>query len=202
MEYVKKVVISFYAVCALFAVGAAQATLIQYQIDFDGARDGVPGTGSFFWDESTQLISQLSWDFGGLTGGVDDRQAHWSTLTSVGTKAQFVFEILTLQDVAIADCNSIGGCSTGLSGSQLYGFPADGLLELSVSWPGQQTYRFMENSVSVARGNFSTSVVRVSEPSLLLLVSLGLVIYGVARKSPIPRLLPMSSCAQRTLHSA
>jgi len=51
----------------------AQAAPIPYTMIFDGSGGGDAGTGVFSWDDSTQLMTGLTWDFGAEgTGGVTE----------------------------------------------------------------------------------------------------------------------------------
>jgi hypothetical protein len=113
------------AVLTVVAPIGTHAALLEYELTF-GPNDSDPdgGIGFFHWDTSTQLISNLNWDFGGgNTGGVNDATAQWDLNVLGASRARFVFEILTLTDVHPTNCTGATACSSTFLIGSVNGFP-------------------------------------------------------------------------------
>lgn len=121
----KKVLVTIAFLVALAFGNQAQASLIQYELTLS-ATPISPSGGlvRFWWDDSNQLVSDLNWDLGtGLQGGVDDNLFDWSQMGLGGSVSQFLFEILTLTDVASAGCSEMGAsCEVAFDAGELFGF--------------------------------------------------------------------------------
>ncbi|MDH3282343.1 MAG: PEP-CTERM sorting domain-containing protein [Gammaproteobacteria bacterium] len=148
----------------LLAIGpmSAQAVPTVYQITF-GPTVVTPagGTGSFAWDSSTQLISDLMWDFGpGMMGSLDDTLFDWTAPIDGGTTAQYLFEILTGEDTHPNVC---GACPFSFATD---GFPATGgRLAFKSDVFNVRTFEVMLNLEGAAvAGEFSVS--RLSDPTM------------------------------------
>lgn len=179
------------SLCALLALLplAAQAIPIRYDITFSSnALDADGGVGSFFRDDTTHLISNVTWDFGGgNTGGIDDAIMNWSAIVFGGTASDFFFEILTGQDVHPTSCGTSGvTCSTGANAvSGLFGYPDKVMLFAfgTALGPDPHTYvmQFLNNTE--VRGSYSTKLaIAVPEPGTFGLLTLGLFAIGWARR--------------------
>ena len=154
----------------------AAAAPIRYQITFGAtATEPAGGIGFFFRDDVTGLLSGFSWDFGGNTGGIVDASVDWSAPTFGGTLSDFVFEILTLQDVSPAACTDLNNsCSHGFGGPQLFGYPGDQIFFRDQLNTNAQLYVLGANG---PEGSFSTQLaprVVVPEPGTLALLALGM----------------------------
>src|SRR5262245_34058808 len=95
---------------ALLPLGA-NAVPIQYDVTYT-ATTGQTGTGSFFYDSYIKRMTNFTWDFGGVTGGLDDWHFAFDDVFG-DTRSSFLFEVLTGTDAhSGVDC-SFGGCGTG-----------------------------------------------------------------------------------------
>ena len=181
MKRTKSTYLAFLAV--LLSPMAAHAVPIEYQIDFGPAGPLTGGTGGFTWDDDTQLVSNLTWDFGsGLTGGANPNWAE-DFGSGLGTLSQFFFEIMTRIDVSPISCTAVGtGCVQGFSSFEgLYGWPGSQMSFLLDS-NNDQTYFISDPDYGSIQGTFSTRLVSVAEPGTLALLGLGLFGIGVARR--------------------
>jgi hypothetical protein len=175
------------AVLGIFT-SIANASPIQYQFGL-GATSLTPdgGVGSFYWDDATHLISNITWDFGGgLTGGSNDANLDWSAdIGSGGTFSELAFEVLTGQDVF---AGAVCGCAFGLAGTDIlgsaarsYGFPGTFIAFGRIA--GVLTYQVQTNSDSSV-GTFQGAVIAptaVPEPGILGLMGLGLLGILISR---------------------
>ena len=169
---------------ALLLVPAiAAAAPIGYQINFGAtAAEPAGGTGFFFRDDVTELLSNFTWDFGGSTGGIVDPSVNWSESVFGGTLSNFLFEILTLQDVHPADCSAVStGCSSSFNASQLFGYPGDSI-EFSDQVNTNAQLYVLGNLGPL--GSFSTQLAptAVPEPGTLALLALGMGARAFARR--------------------
>ena len=161
----------------LFLVPAtADAAPIRYQINFGAtATDPAGGTGFFFRDDVTELLSDFTWDFGGgNTGGLVDASIDWAAPVFGGTLSNFLFEILTLQDVHPAACSTVLiGCSQGFNAGQVFGYPGGFFAFEDQVNTNAQTYF---SAATGSTGSFSTQLApRVApEPGTLALLALGM----------------------------
>jgi hypothetical protein len=160
------------------APASAFATPVQYTFAFGAtAIDADGGTGSLYWDADTHSLSNLTWDFGvGRTGGVLDAMASWSShaLGTSATQAEFVFEILSGQDVFLPiPCGTSAACATGFGGALLFGWPGSSI-SFSLNNVGQHSYYVVVNGIDY-HGSLSSAVATaVPEPSPWVLVTAGL----------------------------
>lgn len=161
-------------VTALALPMAALAAPVTYQITFDAAGPVAGGTGSFTWDETTQLVDALTWDFGaGRTGGANP---DWSQDLGGSTLSQFFFEVMTGNDVSPFNCTDVGfRCDTSfgpLSGG--FGWPGISMTFV-LDLDNSHTYFVEDTGDASFRGTFSAQVANaVPEPGTLALVALGL----------------------------
>ena len=154
---------------------AAAATPIRYQINFSPTAEApAGGTGYFFRDDVTELLSNFTWDFGGgNTGGIVDALTDWSATVFGGTISHFFFEILTQQDVHPSPCSTLTtGCSSTFETPQVVGFPSRIVFRDQSNTNAQQYILGLGGSP----GSFSTQLApRVApEPGTLALLALGM----------------------------
>lgn len=82
----------------------ANAIPIKYDVTFSGSV-GPNGVGSFFYDDSTQLMTNFNWAFANETGGLSDNLLSADPFGY--TFGSFVFEMLSQTDanlLSIAYC--------------------------------------------------------------------------------------------------
>lgn len=177
----KKIVSSIFILFASLMTSNVFAVPMQYQINFSGA---VAGTGSFVWDYDTQLMSNMSWNIGSYAGGVDESTYSWGAEVFGGTQSQFLFEIMTLEDVHPVACSETSGC--GVLISNTYGDFDTAYFQ--VTSDNLRRYSFMIGEQFAASGLFSTSLVgpaSVPAPTSLALLGLGLIGFSFARRKEI-----------------
>jgi MYXO-CTERM domain-containing protein len=162
----------------VLAPASAFAIPVQYTLAF-GANDidADGGTGSLYWDADAHSLSNLTWDFGaGRTGGVLDSMASWShyALGTSGTQAEFVFEILTGENVFLPiACGTSSACGAGFGAPALFGWPGSSIT-FSLNNVGTRSYDVEVNG-TLHHGSVSSAVATaVSEPSPWVLVTAGL----------------------------
>jgi hypothetical protein len=166
----------FFAVLAaalLAAPLAADAVPVHYDVNYI-ATQGPSGIGSFVYDSTLGAITNFTWNFGGVTGGIG--AFNYGTIDVFGdTRGRFVFEILS-QANAHAAVNCIapfGGCSTsdGIVGAGPAGAFSFGLS----SGFGIPRYFFF-GSGGAAQGTIQ--VLGLPEPGTTVLFGLGLLAFG------------------------
>lgn len=171
----------FLLAAAALLVGTSNvgnAVPVEYDVSYN-ATLGPSGVGSFFFDDATGLITDFSWDFGGVTGGLSD-----STFTGIifgDTLGRFIFEILSQTDVHPAVCDEAGSCSDSRPidfGSGPFGSPG---VRFASNF-GDVTYEFYTGCCYfgtnvVAEGNIEiaeSSESSVPEPGTLALIALAM----------------------------
>lgn len=169
----------------LIASSAAPAAWVKYEVTFI---DPVPGgafngTGSFLWEDNTHVFNDFFWDFGAIGSGGFLPTIDWSTLQLGGTLGETLFEILTLQDIAPVQCDSVAvDCS--ITSFNYFGAPSAGL-GLSIAFAEVDNVP----EFRIGGGSFASFVtarpVDIPEPGTLLLVSLG--ICGIGALTRVKR---------------
>lgn len=162
----------------------SHAALISYELTFGPAGSVDGGSGSFVWDDSSQLISDFTWNFSaGLPSGANP---DWSQSASGGTLSQYLFEILTGNDVSPANCNQLGtNCtqqfleSSGLTGL----FPSDEMTFI-LDEENTMSYFLRHQTAGSVTGSLSTrSTEAVPLPTTLALLGIGLLGSGFFRRA-------------------
>jgi hypothetical protein len=168
------------------APASALAMPVQYTFEFGATDiDADGGIGSLYWDTDTHSLSNLTWDFGaGRTGGILDSMASWSShaLGTSGTHAEFVFEILSGQDVFLPiPCGTSAACSAGFGVPLLFGWPGSSI-SFSLNNVGTHSYDVLVNG-TYHHGSLSNAVATaVPEPTPWVLVTAGLATVALLRR--------------------
>ena len=98
----------FVAISALVLSTSANASLVQYNMTFDGSVQGASGIGSFNWDTNTNEMSSLTWNFGGAIGGILDSRLD-DIFPGGDTLGAIMFETITGSNVALSGVYSNSG---------------------------------------------------------------------------------------------
>lgn len=145
----------------------AQAAPIPYTMIFDGSGGGDPGTGGFNWDDSTQVMTDLTWDFGaGRTGGLTPE-----------VSSAFLFN--RILNNGVEDPATIGYGLGPISISLIPPFPSDsalfcwGLSSIFCGVPTSGTASYMfEDSGRLFTGYVTNAPTAVPEPGTFALVAI------------------------------
>lgn len=164
---------------------AARAVPVDYSLVYTGAV-GASGSGSFSWDSATSAFTNFRWNFASpensLVAGPDDTLManNWGRAIFGGTMGQFLFEILTGEDVHPAGCSAQSRCSFSsfnISSSLLSS------VEFSTLGGGLTQYLFRNGSQVLFSGSLSlTRALAVSEPLPLSLFGIGLLGLALRRR--------------------
>jgi len=161
----------------------ARAVPVDYSVVYSGTNVGSAGSGSFSWDADTSAFGNFNWNFSPAT---DTLMANnWRNAIFGGTMGQFLFEILTGEDVHPAGCSAASRCSFSsfnIKSSLLTS------VEFSTLGGGLTEYLFRNGASVLFSGTLSatrmTRMLAVTEPVTMSLIGVGLLgLAFIRRKS-------------------
>jgi len=165
---------------------SANAALVEYSLDFTDNTSGAIGSGSFFWDSDTEIMTGLTWNFSGKIGTVLDT-ALASTYHSYDplatTYGELYYNYFTDPAGFLAAHYNLLSHSVGLMPSNVtgdFGFIGFGAEQIS----SDATYIFYDtNWIVASEGHVSAAP--VPEPATMLLFgagAAGLAVIGRRKK--------------------
>jgi hypothetical protein len=178
----KTLILPLVAVAVSLVSVGAQAVPISYSVAFNGANAGPSGTGSFYWDADTSAFNSFNWNFSPVA---DTLMANnWRSSIFGGTMGQFLFEILTGEDVHPSGCSATSRCSFSSFNVQSASLTS---VEFRTFGGGLTEYLFRSRSGLLFSGTLSigrsiSSGLAVSEPLTLSLLGVGLLGLAFRRR--------------------
>jgi hypothetical protein len=157
---------------------AAHAIPMDYTVEYSGSVGSSFG-GSFSWDTGTSAFSDFAWN---LSSTPDTLRANnWASVFFGGTMGQFLFEILTGEDVHPSACSADSRCtftSTRVTSSLVNS------VEFRTLGGGITDYIFRSGANVLYSGTLAVSrvVVLVTEPLTLLLMGAGLLGFALRQR--------------------
>jgi hypothetical protein len=166
---------------------AARAVPVDYSLMYSGSTAGSVGAGSFSWDPATSAFASFNWNFSppGLLPSPDDALManNWGRSIFGGTLGQFLFEILTGEDVHPAGCSAQSRCtfsSFNITSSSLTS------VEFRSFGGGMSEYVFRNEGSVLFSGMLSLNrALAVSEPLSLSLFGIGLLGLAFRRRRAV-----------------
>jgi len=173
------VVMAFFITCVVMCPFSAKAALIKYSLEFTDDTSTVIGTGSFLWDEDTEIMTNLNWNFSGKVGVVLDSALagtyqSWNPLAT--TYGELYYRFLTDPLGYLQARNNPLYIGVGLMPAKVsgdFGFIAFGAEQGSTA----ATYLFYYPDWSVASEGYVSST-PVPEPASSALYFTGVVTLG------------------------
>jgi len=165
---------------------SANAALIEYSLAFTDDTSGAIGSGSFFWDSNTEIMTGLTWNFSGKIGTVLDTALastyhSWDPLAA--TYGELFYRFLTDPAGYLAAHYDPLSVSVGLMPYNVtgdFGFIGFGVERGS----NDATYIFYDTNWKVASEGY-VSAAPVPEPTTILLFgagTAGLAVIGRRKK--------------------
>jgi hypothetical protein len=183
IKILRAMLLPLVAVAASFATQTTHAIPLDYTVSYSGSNVGSAFAGSFSWDSDTSAFTHFNW---GLSAIPDSLSANnWRSLIFGGTMGQFLFEILTGEDVHPTACSTTSRCTftsakvtSNLVNSVEFRTLGNGITE----------YSFRNGSNILYAGTLAVSrvVLLVTEPFTLLLIGAGLLGLAISRRKSNP----------------
>jgi hypothetical protein len=182
-KILRAMVLPLLAVAASFATPAAHAIPMDYTVSYSGSSVGPGFNGSFSWDSTTSAFTNFNWNLSAIPDSLSAN--NWRSLIFGGTMGQFLFEILTGEDVHPSTCSATSRC-TFTSAKVTSGLVNS--VEFRTLGTGVTEYSFRNGSTILYSGTLSVShvVLLVSEPFTLLLMGAGLLALALSRRKSSP----------------
>jgi hypothetical protein len=180
-KIIKAMLVPLVAVAAMALSTAARAVPMDYSVVYNGTSIGPASTGSFSWDPETSAFSNFTWNF---SSTADTLMANnWRTSIFGGTMGQFLFEILTGEDVHPAGCSAGARCSFSSANIRSSLLTS---VEFRTLSPGMSEYLFRNGASVLFSGTLSvTRVLAVSEPLTVCLIGIGLLGLSLRRRKSL-----------------
>jgi hypothetical protein len=184
----KTLMLPLVAVAVSLVSSGAGAVPMSYSVAYSGTTVGPSGTGSFSWDADTSSFNAFNWNFSPVA---DTLMANsWRSSIFGGTMGQFLFEILTGEDVHPSACSANSRCSFSSFNVQSGSLSS---VEFRTLGAGLTEYVFRNGSnvlfsgmLSIARATAPAAPgLAVSEPLSLALIGVGLLGLAVRRRKSV-----------------
>jgi hypothetical protein len=161
---------------ALLGAANAHAIPVNFSVAYDGSRVGGAGTGAFTFDVATSQLTNFSFTFGDVTGSLPNMDLSFPI--GGAPFANFVFEILSGQDISPVPCGITTNCGANfIAVSQLVQFA---MFNRTIG-NALAGYEFRDSARALVFAGM-LSVQQVPEPAGLALIGLGLLGMGLLRK--------------------
>ena len=173
-------VLPLVAAAASFATPAAHAIPMDYTVTYSGSNVGSAFTGSFSWDSDTSAFTAFNWNFSAIPDSLV--ASNWRSLIFGGTMGQFLFEILTGEDVHPSACSTGSRCT--FTSAKVTSDLVNSV-EFRTIGAGLTEYNFRNGSNILYSGTLSvvrSTVLVVTEPLTLLLMGVGLLGLALSRR--------------------
>jgi hypothetical protein len=180
-KMLKTLLLPLVALAASVMTPSAHAIPMDYTVEYSGSV-GSSFNGSFTWDADTSAFSNFAWN---LSATPDTLRANnWASAVFGGTMGQFLFEILTGEDVHPSACTAGSRCS--FTSTRVTSELVNSV-EFRTLGAGLTDYIFRNGTNVLYSGTLSVNrvVMLVSEPVTLLLMGAGLLGFALRPRNQL-----------------